>query len=152
MKRTLAVLIVLSVSVMSSAVGSCEVSCLLDDAHCVDQLGTASAAAQPATGSASMEMGGPPEHSRLAMGTGVDFDAAVGSAESVSCSNELCRDASASAMFPTARTDAPRAGWMAVGVVFPLSNWSSLECLGSKTESPPPKAVGLSPLSTILRI
>jgi hypothetical protein len=151
-ERSLASLIVLSLCLMSSAVSSCEISCLSRHIRCVDELVQSSPAAQLATDSASLEMGGTPEHSRLAMRTGAPSDSAVRRIESASCcSDELCKDASASAMLPTARTEFQNARWMAVGVVFAV-NWSPRECLSNKTESPPPKAVGLNPLSISLRI
>ena len=150
MKRSLASLVVLSVSLMSSAVGSCEISCLLGDVRCVNELAQSSPPAQPAD-SAAMEMGGTPEHSRAAVRTVAGSHSAVRRVESASCFDELCKDASASAMLSTDRTEIQKAQWMAVGVVFP-ANWSTRECLSNKTESPPPKAVGVNLLSISLRI
>jgi len=151
MKRSLASLIVLSVSLMSFAVDNCETSCLFNDVHCAGELAQPSQPAQPMD-SASMKMGGTPEHARLAARTGAGSGSAVRPLESASCgSKELCKDASASTMRPTVRTEFQRARWMAVGAVFTL-NWSTRECLGNKSESPPPTAIGPHLLSMTLRI
>ena len=137
---------------MSSAVSSCEISCLSRDIRCVDELVQSSPAAQLATDSASLEMGGTPEHSRLAMRTGGRSDSAARRIESASCcSDDLCKDASASAMLPTARTEFQKVRWMAVDVVVAL-NWSTRECIGDKAEYPPPKAIAPNLLSINLRI
>ena len=149
MKRSLASFVVLSLSVMSFAVSNCEISCLFDDVHCTGALTQSSPSAQPMD---SMEMGMPPEHARLAARTGASSGSGGLRLESASCgSGDLCKEASASAMLPTARTELQKARWAAVDVVVAL-NWSTRECLGNRAESPPPKAIAPNLPSINLRI
>jgi hypothetical protein len=151
MKRSLASVVVVCLSIMSFAVSNCEISCLFDDVHCTGALVQSSRSAQPME-SAAMEMGMTPEHVQLAARTGISSGSGGFRLESTSCgSGDLCKDATASALLPTARTEFQKTRWMAVDAVFAL-NWSTRECLANKAEYPPPKAVGLSPLSIILRI
>ena len=150
MKRSLASVVVLSLSVMSFAVSNCEISCLFD-VHCAGALAQSSPSAAPMD-PASMEMGMTPEHAHLAARTGASSSSGGRRLESASCSSgDLCKDASASAMLPTARTEFQKVRWMAVDVVVAL-NWSTRECLGDKAEYPPPKAIAPNLLSINLRI
>ena len=149
MKRSLASLVVLSLSVMSFAVSDCEISCLFNDVHCTGALAQSSPSAQPMD-SASIEMGMTPGNAHLATRTGASSGGLR--LESASCgSGDLCKEASASAMLPTDRTEFQKARWMAVDVVVGL-NWSTRECLANRAESPPPRAIGSNPLSINLRI
>jgi hypothetical protein len=151
MKRSLASVVVLSLCIMSFAVSNCEISCLFDDVHCTGALAQSSPSEQPMD-PASMEMGITPEHAHLAARTGANSGSAGRHLESAPCgSGDLCKDASASALLPTARTEFQKARWMAVDAVFAL-NWSTRECLGNKAEYPPPKAVAPNLLSINLRI
>lgn len=138
-KPSLASLIVLSMSLMSSAVGSCEVSCLLEDGHCADEMVQGSAA------------GGTADRLQLAVRTSGRADSAAGLVEAASaCNDELCKDGSVSAVFPAARVEIPKTQ-AAAGVVFVL-NATARACPSHESESPPPKAVSLNPLSVNLRI
>lgn len=151
MNRSLASLVVLSLYFMSFAVSNCEISCLFDDAHCTGALAQSSPSAEPMD-PASMEMGMTPQHAHLAARTGASSSSGGLRLESASCgSGDLCKEASASAMLPTDRTEFQKAQWMAVGVAFAL-NWSTRECLGNKAESPPPKAIAPTLPSINLRI
>jgi hypothetical protein len=151
MKRSLASVVALSLSFMSFAVSNCEISCLFDDVHCTGALAQSSPSAQPMD-PASMEMGMTPEHAHLAARTGASSSSGGRRLESASCSSgDLCKDASASAMLPSARTEFQKVRWMAVDVVVAL-NWSTRECLGDKAEYPPPKAIAPNLLSINLRI
>ena len=139
-KRSLASLIVLSMSLMSSAVGSCEVSCLLEDGHCANEMVQGSAAS------------GTADRLQLAVRTSGRADSAAGLVEAASaCNDELCKDGSVSAVFPAARVEIPKTQAAAGVVVFAPSAtaraWPSHE-----SESPPPKAVSLNSLSVNLRI
>jgi hypothetical protein len=151
MKRSLASLAVLSLWFMSFAVSDCEISCLFDNVHCTGALAQSSPSMQPMD-SASMEMGMTPEHARLAARTGAGSSSGGIRMESASCGNgDLCKEASASATLPTARTELQKAQRTAVDVVIAL-NWSTTESLANKAESPPPKALGPNLPSINLRI
>jgi hypothetical protein len=150
MKRSLASVVVLSLSFMSFAVSNCEISCLFDDVHCAGALAQSSPSVP--MDPASMEMGMTPEHAHLAARTGASSSSGGRRLESASCSSgDLCKDASASAMLPTARTEFQKVRWMAIDVVVAL-NRSTRECLGDKAEYPPPKAIAPNLLSINLRI
>ena len=151
MRRSLASVVVLSLFFMPFAFSNCEISCLFDDVHCTGALAQSSPSAQPMD-PASMEMGMTPEHAHLTARTGAISSSGGGRLESASCSRgDLCKDDSASAMLPTARTEFQKVRWMAVDVVVAL-NWSTRECLGDKAEYPPPKVIAPNLLSINLRI
>jgi hypothetical protein len=150
-KRSLASLVVVTVSLMSSLVSSCEISCLFDDVQCAGvSTGTASPAQLVASISLSAE--GLSEHARGAMRNGAQPDSVVRGPESASeCGVELCKDASASAMLSAVRTEFRNVRSLALAVVR-AANVRTTKCLSHGAESPPPRAAGASPPSTILRI
>lgn len=146
-RGSLASLLVLFLFLMSSAVGSCQLSCLFDDGNCVDAPVRASASARqvgaPSVGAATQALDGvgSPIHQ-------IRSDSA--------CDEDLCKDGSVTAMLPADRValqDRANANvqWLAADAVW-LVKWSAREDSRSKAESPPCAAVAVNPLSISLRI
>lgn len=146
-RGSLASLLVIFLFLMSSAVGSCEVSCLFDDGNCVDAPVRASASSRQA-GSSSV---GTTSQAFDGVGSPI-YQIASGSA----CDEELCKDGSVTAMLPAERVALQNNAntnvqWLAAHAVRHV-NRSAREDSGRKSESPPPAAVAVDPLSISLRI
>jgi hypothetical protein len=146
LRRSLASLILFSVSLMSLAVDACETSCLLDGFGC----GPMSSEASPpnnSAGSASFEMGS------MVTGRGAASSSSkVTSLASKPCDGaEFCKDATTSVMRPAARIGIQKTSQTVISAASTLK-WSNLEYLSNKIESPPPESPPLSPLSINLRI
>lgn len=117
-QRSLAGVIVLSMSLMSLGVDSCETSCLVSHVRCADGSTQFSASAQPMS-FPSMGMRDASEAARLAMRAVASSASQVPRMESVSCrSDEFCKDASTSIMRPSGRAEIQKARWMTFGDVF----------------------------------
>lgn len=141
----LAGLVVLLLSLMSSGVGSCEISCLFNDSHCADT----PTQAWPSTAQANFPS---VEVAAQAADRLTSLIGPVGS--NSGCDDEMCKDGSATAMLPAGNAMLQKSSvrWVAPGVIR-LINWPAGErLLGSRVESPPPKAVGVNLLSMTLRI
>jgi hypothetical protein len=149
MKRPLAGLIVLSLSLMSFAVENCEASCLFDGVRWAD--GSARSD-MPTRAMASLKTERASERNHLAAPTGMSRCSSVSRLESKSCvDNELCKEDPATVMLPTGRTEFRNVRWIAVGVTF-APTWSTVEFCSNRAESPPSKEANPHLFSMRLRV
>jgi hypothetical protein len=147
--RSLAGIVVLSMSLMSFGVDSCETSCLFGHAECADELIRSSASAQSM---GSMPMGEASEYARLLHQTVASSASTVPRMEPVSCrSDEFCKDASTSVMRPTGRAEIQRARSATIGAAFAQSGALG-EQLVRQSGSSPPRTADPHLVSMTLRI
>lgn len=144
-RRSLAAVVVLLISFMSSAVSPCEVSCLFDDGQCAgvspraSTRGTSSPWARSTT-QATEEVGSPLH------------DMTLGS----TCDEELCEEASVTAMLPNDRlvvsNNANSNVWPLAAADICVLTLPGREDSRNDADSLPPKVVAASPLLISLRI
>jgi len=144
MKRFLAGTIVLSISLMSSAVSTCEISCLFDENHCAD-----SSAMGGRLRSVKIDEMTKQSQDATQAGIPPDSDGIFMQTDSV-CNDKLCKNVSTAALLPN-RTQLKSIQWVAVSVITSAKLHTG-RCVVHKSASPPQKFARLNTLSVTLRI
>jgi hypothetical protein len=127
MRRSLASVVVVSVSLMSAAVDACQTVRFFNAVRCADE--------SPSMNYTSETMASP-----------------IRTFCSAYCEKaEFCTDATTSVMRPAARVEVPKAHRMIIGAAFAVY-WSGREYPSYTAESPPHESLGVSPPSINLRI